>query len=101
MIEITTILNIFSIIFSGLTCIFSLFALYYSMKAWTTCEAMRLSTHTVQYAPVDKDIEKANEEWATKQQENLKKEQQAFAEDIEDEMPEFAPDDEDREIYSF
>ena len=94
------ILNIFSIIFSGLTCIFSIFALYYSVKAWTACEATRLSTHTVTYAPIDKEIDQANSEWATRQ-ETIKKHNDMFVEDIEEEMPEFAADDEDKEIYSF
>lgn len=98
--EITVILNILSIIFAGMTCIFSLFALYYSLKAWTACEAMRLSTHTVQYAPVDKEIDKANEEWSTKQ-EAIRKQNKLFSEEVEEEMPEFAQDDEDKEVYSF
>lgn len=98
--EISQILSIFSIIFSGLTCIFSLFALYYSLKAWTSCEAARLSTHTVTYAPVDKEIDEANKEWATKN-ESLKKQQDMFREDIENEMPEFYEDEDDKEVFSY
>ena len=99
--DITVIINLFSIIFAGLTCIFSIFALYYSIKAWTASESLRLSTHTVQYEPVDKEIDQANQNWSTKQENNLASEQKAFSEDIENEMPEFASDDEDKEVFSF
>ena len=100
MIDIYLILLFFSIIFTFGACIFSGFGLYYALKAWTASEALRLSTHTVTYAPVDKEIDKANQEWATKQ-ESLKKQYSMYREDIENEMPEFYEDDEDREVHSF
>ena len=93
-------ISIFSLIFSFFSCIFASFGLYYALKAWSANEAMRLSTHTVTYTPVDKEIEKANQDWATKQ-ETIQKHQKMFEEDLEYEMPEFAPDEDDKQIFSF
>jgi hypothetical protein len=84
-------------LFSLLLCTFSV---YYALKAWTASESLRQSTHTVTYTPIDKEIDKANQEWATKES-SLNQQQKLFTEDIEDQMPEFASDDDDREVFSF
>lgn len=66
--------------------------------------AMERSTHSVQYMPVDPEIEKANkeflDEWATSE-ETLKEQNKLFKEDLEDEMPELSPEDDDRKKYIF
>lgn len=81
-------------------CILAGFSLYYSLKAHLVVLAMEKSTHTVTYAPIDKEIDEANKAWSTKQ-DTLDKEQKMYQEDIENEMPEFASDEDDKKIYSF
>jgi hypothetical protein len=65
--------------------------------------ALEKSTHSVQYIPVDEEIDKANQEymqkWATSE-EAINKEQKLYREELKDEMPEFSLDDEDKEIFS-
>jgi hypothetical protein len=63
---------------------------------------LKNSTHQIEY--VDPEIEKANkefiDEWATSQ-ESITKQEKMFGEDLKDTMPEFAAEDEDKEIFSF
>ena len=70
--------------------------------------AKEKSTHTVQMVPVDAEIERANEEflsknrkssWATSE-EAIKKDQKQYNEEIEEVMPEFALSDDDKEVFS-
>ena len=97
---ILLIIAIFAIVISITCCILVGFSLYYSLKAYATIMALEKSTHTITYAPVDKEIEEANSKWSTKQ-ESLDKQNKMFQEDIEDQMPEFSTNEEDRKIYSF
>lgn len=64
---------------------------------------MEKSTHTVQMVPVDEEIDKANQEfmkkWASSE-EAIAKQNKLYKEDVEEAMPEFALDDEDKEIFS-
>jgi hypothetical protein len=66
--------------------------------------ASEKSTHTVHYAPIDEEIDRANKEymenWATKES-AIAKDQKQFKEDLENEMPDFFPDEEDSKIHSF
>lgn len=61
------------------------------------------STHTVQMMPVDPEIDAHNkkimEQWATKE-EAIAKQEKLFKEELEDKMPEFYPEDEDKEVFS-
>lgn len=65
--------------------------------------AVESSTHTVQMVPVDEEIDRANQEfvknWATSE-EAIKKENKAYQEELEEVMPEFALDDEDKKTFS-
>ena len=65
--------------------------------------AAEKSTHTMTYMPVDDEIEKANEKvlnnWATKES-AIAKDQELFREDLESEMPDFFPDEDEKEIIS-
>lgn len=74
-----------------------------SLLALLKIMTMEKSTHSIQYVPVDEEIEKANEaymnKWATDDK-SINKEMKAYREEIETEMPEFALDDEDKEIFS-
>ncbi len=97
---ILLILVLFSSVIAITSCILSIYAIKYSMKSHIAVLAMEKSTHTVQYMPIDPAIDKENQEWVTKQ-EALDKDQKMFRDEIKDEMPEFASDDEDRKIYSF
>jgi F0F1-type ATP synthase membrane subunit b/b' len=65
--------------------------------------AREKSTHTVQLMPVDEEIDRANKEymskWATSE-EAIKKEQNLYKEEVEEQMPEFSLTDEDKEVFS-
>lgn len=65
--------------------------------------AVESSTHTVQMVPVDEEIDRANKDfmnkWATGE-EAIKRERKLYQEELEDEMPEFALSDEDKETFS-
>ena len=67
--------------------------------------AAEKSTHTVTYQPIDQEVEKANEEflgnsWATDQT-TLVKQNEMFKEDLEEDMPDFYPDEKETKIHSF
>jgi len=65
--------------------------------------AREKATHTVQMVPVDEEIERANEEflkqWATSD-EAISKQNKMHREEVQEQMPEFALDDDDKEIFS-
>lgn len=71
-------------------------------------KSMQRSTHQIQYMPVDDAIDKENEEylkslntdWATSE-ESLDNQRKLFREDIEESMPEFAPNEDDKETYAY
>jgi hypothetical protein len=85
--------------------IFGLLGTIIGLVALVKVIAAEKSTHSVTYMPIDEEIDKANNEfikenWATKES-MIAKDRKEFQEDLETEMPEFFPDDEDREIHSF
>ena len=94
--EISLILSIVSIILVPVSLVLGIVALIKIV-------AMEKSTHSVQYVPIDEEIDKANEEymqkWATSDS-AIKKEQKLYNEELQDEMPEFTLTDEDKEIFS-
>lgn len=83
--------------------IISTLALAFSATALIMIIARDKSTHTVQMVPVDEEIERANEEfikqWRTSD-EAINKQNKMHKEEVEDLMPEFALDDEDKTIFS-
>jgi hypothetical protein len=62
---------------------------------------MRNSTHQIQYVPVDEEIEAANKEYWATDSSVLEKEQNLYNEQLKDDMPEFALDEEDKKTFSF
>jgi hypothetical protein len=94
--EISLILSIVSIILVPLSLLVGIVALIKIM-------ALEKSTHSIQYVPVDEEIDKANEEymkqWATDDA-AIAKEQKLYQEELADEMPEFALNDNDKEVFS-
>jgi F0F1-type ATP synthase membrane subunit b/b' len=95
-------INIF-IIISVLCLFFSILSTIIGLVALVKVIAAEKSTHTMTYMPVDEEIEKANEEvmrqWATKES-AIAKDQELFREDLENEMPDFFPDEDEKEIIS-
>jgi hypothetical protein len=95
---------IFLCISSILGLLFSLISTIIGSIALIKVLAAERSTHTIQYAPVDEEIDRANKEfmdnWATKDS-VFAKEREKYKEDLENEMPDFYESDEDKEIHSF
>jgi hypothetical protein len=99
------------IIIATLALIFSIIGTILGLIAVVKTLAVEKSTHTITYQSVDTEIDKANEEyikkdsnkdnnWATKAS-AFASEQELFQEDLETEMPDFYPDEDDRKIRSF
>jgi len=89
---------------SLLSIILSVICLLTSIFALIKVIAMEKSTHQVTYMPIDEQIDKENQDfmkqWAT-DDDSLQTQQKVFKEDLEDLMPEFAPEDDDKKIHSF
>jgi len=89
---------------SLLSIAFSLILIITSIYAAVKVTAMEKSTHQVTYMPIDEQIDKENQDfmkqWAT-DDDSLQTQQKVFKEDLEDLMPEFAPEDDDKKIHSF
>lgn len=90
---------------SGL--IIACIALSIGCLAYIKSQAIEASTHSIQYMPIDPAVDEHNEKllnkdksWATSE-ETIKKQQKLFTEELEENMPEFALSDEDKEIISF
>lgn len=84
--------------------VFGIIGLCVALIAVVKVIAMEKSTHSIQYMPVDPQIDKENQafidQWATSD-ESLEKQNKLFRKDLEEEMPEFALDEEDRKRFSF
>ena len=102
-------LSIIILVISILALITSCISIILSIKAMIDAKALAKSTHTLQYMPVDEQIDRENkdylktlqtEPWASSEA-AIKKQNKLFSEDLEEDMPEFAPNDEDKEIHSF
>ena len=59
-------------------------------------EALKASTHTVQWMPLKEE----GGDWAS-DPESLEKQNALFRKDLEEKMPEFALDEEDKKVFSF
>ena len=80
-------------------------ALLFSLTSLVMIMARDKATHTVQMMPMDEEIDRANEEYLTKQKwatsdEAIKKQQKMYNEEVEESMPEFSMDDDDKEVFS-
>lgn len=84
--------------------VFSLFSLGLAVAALIKTIAAEKSTHSLQYVPIDPQVDQANKEylegWATSE-DALEKQRKAFREELKEDMPELYPDEEDKKIYSF
>jgi len=105
--EITSISQNMFIIYSIcslLSMVLSVICLITSIVAVIKVIAMEKSTHQVTYMPIDEQIDKENQDfmkqWAT-DEDSLSVQQKVYKEDLEDLMPEFAPQDDDKKIHSF
>lgn len=84
---ITLVLSIVSILMTAIAMVIAVLALIKTIAA-------EKSTHSIQYVPVDEEIDKANSEflakdsWATKEK-NIDKDYKLYQEELEDVMPEF------------
>jgi len=97
-------------IISGLALISGVIGLILGIYSLVCVKAMEKATHTVTYMPVDKEIDKINEEylqnskkvdeWATPESE-IEKQNELFAKDLEKELPDFSPDDDSKKRYAF
>lgn len=93
------------IIISTLGLIFGLLGTIMGLVALVKCIAAEKSTHSVQYMPIDEEIDKENNDylnqsWATKES-AIAKDQEEFRQSLEDDMPDFYPDDDDRKVHSY
>ena len=79
--------------------IFGLSGFLMGLIAIIEVKAMQKSTHSVQYMPLNME-DVRDENWGTSE-ESLEKQRNLFKEDLEDNMPEFALDEDDRQRYSF
>lgn len=97
-------LYIFLVVSSIIGLLFGLIGTIIGSLSLIKIIAMEKSTHTITYQPVDTEIDKANEEliskWATKES-VIAKDRELFQEDLETEMPDFFPEDDDKEIISY
>lgn len=99
---ILTIIATICLTFSGL-------AIILGTIAYAKVIGMANSTHSVQYVPMDPLVDRQNEDYLKKQQgmgwatdsDALDEQNKLFKEDLEDLMPEFAEDEEEKKIYSF
>jgi len=106
-----TLLMVFSMVMVIISGMFGIFGFSMGLKALIEVKALQNSTHQIQYVPVDDQIDKENErylkevqdkknDWATSS-DSLETQQKMYKEDIEEELPEFALDDDDKEIFSY
>ena len=83
--------------------VISALSLLSSSVAMIMMVAREKATHTVQLVPVDEEVERANEEymkqWSTST-DAIFRQNKMHQDNTEENMPEFALDDEDKEIFS-
>ena len=89
--ELTVVLLVSSII----ALFFGILGFVLGLSALIKVNALKESTHTVQWMPLKED-----ETWATSD-ESLDTQNKLFKKELEEKMPEFALDDEDKKIFSF
>lgn len=80
--------------------IFSVIGLILGAYAVIIVKAMEKSTHTMTYMPAESAIKESMEKWAT-DPEKFEEDKKKYTEELEENMPEFAPSDEDRKVHAF
>jgi len=92
----------YAILASSLLSIINIFGLFLSIYSIIEVKALKRSTHSVQYVPIDTEIDKANEDfiekWATSE-EVIEDQEKRYKEELEEEMPTLYSKDNKR--YSF
>lgn len=96
------IFNLICLTFSALTCIFS-------MVAYAKVVGMQNSTHSVQYMPMDPEVERDNKNFVEKQHEDgwatteasFKEEDKKYRKEVDEYMPQFSEQENDSKIHSF
>lgn len=88
------------IVVSLLALIMSIIATLVGAIALIKCIAVEKSTHTVTFQPLDEGLKRGMEEWGTSE-EVLNKQQKLYKEDVENNLPEFASNEDDEKIHSF
>ena len=100
------------LLFSILSLTFSLIGIILATYAAINVIALSKATHTVQYVPIDNEIDKENELflqsqkvedaplWATTE-ESIKAQERMYNEELEEEMPDLARSDDDKKVFSF
>ena len=82
----------------GLGSIFGFLGFILGLKAVIDVRSLQKSTHSVQYMPVDpKDLQ---DDWATADS-ALEEQNKLFKKDLEENLPELSPTEDDKKIYSF
>ena len=93
-----------SLIFSIISLTISVISAIVGSYAAIQVVALRNSTHSVTYMPIDPEIEKANreyaEQWATEDSE-IDKQNKMWGKDLEENMPDFAPSEDDKKKFVF
>ena len=97
-------LQILIIVAALMGLIFGIMGFILGTMALVTIRAMEKSTHTITYKPIDEEIDRHNQEltskWATEES-VIEKDKKMYREELEKDMPEFAPSEEDEKTYSF
>lgn len=97
-------LEVVLIIVSSISFIFSFLTVGFAFKALIEVKALQRSTHSLEYVPVDPEIDKANNEFLSKEwassEKAINKQNEMYKDEIEEKLPEFALSDEDKEIFS-
>ena len=84
---------------SFLGILLSIGAIILGSISYLTVTGLKNSTHNVQYVPIDPEVDKENEKWATSQA-AINKEENLYRDELEANMPLFSTDKEEREILS-
>lgn len=103
-IEYRDFLLIGCVIFSFLSLTLSGISVILGSYAAIKVGAIEKSTHSVTYMPIDPEVDKANKEyvekWATGE-EVIDQQNKQFAKDLEETMPDFFPNDDDKKKFVF
>lgn len=76
-------------------CFFGSLGFILGIFAVVRVEAMKASTHTVQWMPIQ-----SGDDWATSET-AIEKQNKLYEKDLKEQLPEFALDEEDKKIFSF
>jgi len=76
--------------------VLAVLALVLTIKNTIEIKAMQKSTHTIQY--VDSDLDKLNEEYLKQQSDAVEKYNKEYSNELKEEMPAFASEDDDKKV---